>query len=157
MTRNALILVAAAGSLLLLAGAFAFQAMGYLPCEMCWWQRYPHVAAVVIGLAALATRGPVLPALGALAALTTSLLGVFHSGVEQHWWAGPAACTGNGGLAVDDLLSTDGPRLVMCDQVSWEMWGLSMPSWNAVLSLALVVVWVMAARRSAAPGLSRAA
>jgi disulfide bond formation protein DsbB len=47
------------------------------------------------------------------------------------------------------LLSTaDAPALVMCDQVAWALGGLSMASWNAVISLALVVVWAMAARRA---------
>ena len=157
MSRNALILAAAGGSVLLLAGAFAFQAMGYLPCAMCWWQRWPHMAAVVIGLLALLARGPALPTLGALAALSTALIGAFHTGVERDWWEGPASCTGNGGLDGGSLLSVEGPRLVMCDQVSWALWGLSMPSWNALLSLVLVVLWVLAARRSDAPRLSRAA
>lgn len=157
MSRNVLIIAAVGGSVLLLAGAFLFQAMGYLPCAMCWWQRYPHMAAIAIGVLALALRGPVLPALGAMAALSTALLGVFHTGVERDWWQGPASCTGSGGLASGDLLSMEGPRLVMCDQVSWAMWGLSMPSWNALLSLALVAIWVLAARRSFDAAVTRAA
>jgi disulfide bond formation protein DsbB len=157
LSRNALILAAAGGSVLLLAGAFVFQAMGYLPCAMCWWQRFPHMAAIVVGALALSVRGPLLPALGALAALATALIGIFHTGVERDWWQGPASCTGNGGLTSGDLLSMDGPRLVMCDQVSWALWGLSMPSWNALLSLALVALWVAAALRSPAPALTRAA
>ena len=33
----------------LLAGAYGSQYIGGLfPCEMCWWQRYPHFAAVAI-------------------------------------------------------------------------------------------------------------
>jgi disulfide bond formation protein DsbB len=159
LSRNTLILAAAGGSVLLLAGAFAFQAAGYLPCAMCWWQRYPHMAAIAIGAAALATRGPLLPALGALAALSTALIGLFHTGVERNWWEGPASCTGGGleaGLS-GGLLSMEGPRLVMCDQVSWALWGLSMPSWNALLSLALVLPWVLAARHSPAPALTRPA
>jgi disulfide bond formation protein DsbB len=152
VTRNSLVFIAAAGSAALLAGAFVFQALGYLPCAMCLWQRWPHLAAVLIGAVALAVPGRLLPWLGALAALTTGLLGVFHSGVEQHWWQGPTSCTGSGGglgsLAGGDLLATTGPRLIMCDQISWQFLYLSMPTWNAVFSLALVVVWIMAARRA---------
>ncbi len=152
MTRNSLVFIAAAGSAALLAGAFVFQALGYPPCAMCLWQRWPHLAAVLIGAVALAVPGRLLPWLGALAALTTGLLGVFHSGVEQHWWQGPTSCTGSGGglgsLAGGDLLATTGPRLIMCDQISWQFLYLSMPTWNAVFSLALVVVWIMAARRA---------
>ena len=39
---------------LLLGGAYLSQyGFGLYPCEMCWWQRYPHFAAV--GLALLST------------------------------------------------------------------------------------------------------
>jgi disulfide bond formation protein DsbB len=40
----------------------------------------------------------------------------------------------------------DGPALVLCDQVSWAFLGLSMASWNAILSALLVLVWLRAAR-----------
>lgn len=151
MSRNALILAAGLGSALLLAGAYVFQALGYPPCPMCWWQRYPHFAAVPIALLALWVRGPVFPWLGALAALTTAGLGVMHTGVERHWWTINTSCTGSGGLgglSGADLLSTDAPRVIMCDQVSWALFGISMPSWNAIFSALLVVLWVMAALRS---------
>ena len=145
--RNTLILLAAGGSALLLASAFVFQFLGYLPCEMCLWQRWPHAAAVAIGAAALAVPGRVLPVLGALAAAITSGIGVFHAGVEKGWWPGPSSCTGGGGGALSgDLLSTDGPRLIMCDQISWEMLGISMAGWNALLSAILVILWIAAAR-----------
>lgn len=150
LTRNALIFAAAGGSSALLAGAFLFQAIGYAPCPMCWWQRYPHFVAVAIGVLALLLSGPRLPVVGALAALTTSALGVLHTGVERDWWDVQTSCTGGdmGDLSGADLLSTDAPRAVMCDQVAWELFGLSMASWNALFSALLVVLWILAARRS---------
>ena len=151
MTRTTLILAAAGGSLALLAGAYVFQALGYPPCELCWWQRYPHFAALAIGVLALLVRGPVLPALGALAAATTAGIGVYHSGVERHWWPGPSACTGSGDLTQmsgSDLLAVDGPQIVMCDQISWQFLGLSMATWNAIFSLVLVILWIRAVRAS---------
>ena len=150
MTRTTLIIAAAYGSLALLAGAFLFQALGYPPCPMCWWQRYPHMAAVAIGALALVVRGALLPWLGALATLTTTGLGVLHTGVERNWWDIQTSCTGGdlSGLSGSDLLSTEAPRIVMCDQVAWELVGLSMASWNAIFSIALVVLWILAARAS---------
>ncbi len=152
MARTKLIMIAAGGSALLLLGAFAFQHIGGLaPCKMCLWQRWPHAAAVLIGAAALAMRGPALPVMGALAALTTAIIGGFHAGVEQGWWEGPASCTGGnglGGMSGADLLSMGGPTgIVMCDEIAWQMLGLSMASWNMLASLALALLWVMAARR----------
>ncbi len=155
MTRTALIILAAGGSAALLLGAFGFQLLGYAPCQMCLWQRWPHAAAVLIGLLALALPGRILPILGALAALTTAGIGVFHTGVERGWWEGITACAGAGdigGLSGADLLDTSrevGPPLIRCDEVAWEFLWLSMASWNAILSLALAFIWIAAARRSA--------
>jgi len=136
---------AAAGSFVLLAGAFLFQAFGYPPCAMCLWQRWPHVIAITIGVLAFFLPMRALAYLGSLAAAATSGIGIFHTGVEKDWWEGPSSCTGTGGmdgLSGADLLSTDGPRVVMCDVVSWQMLGLSMASWNAVFSAVLVVLWI---------------
>ncbi|MEY8841295.1 disulfide bond formation protein B, partial [Cribrihabitans sp. XS_ASV171] len=119
--RNFLILLAAGGSLALLGGAFFFQALGWAPCAMCLWQRWPHAAAIAIGALGLVLPGPILPALGGLAAATTASLGLYHSGVERDWWEGPSSCTGDagalGGLSGDSLLpgASDAPALVLCD------------------------------------------
>ncbi len=152
MTARALILAAAAGSAALLLGAYVFQALGYAPCKMCLWQRWPHMAAIAIGLVGCLRPCWPIAMLGGLAALATAGLGLYHTGVENGWWAGPASCSGGaslGGIAGGDLLSTDTvDKVVMCDQVSWSLAGLSMASWNAAFSLALAFLWISALRRS---------
>ncbi len=151
MSRNVLILLATLGSAGLLAGALGFQYIGLLaPCHLCLQQRYPHAAAVLIGLLALAFRARLLPWLGALAALSTAGLGAYHTGVERHWWPGPDTCTSGpiSQLSAKDLLAQiQAAPVVQCDQVAWQMFGLSMASWNMLASLALVGVWILAARR----------
>lgn len=149
MTRTQLTFLAAGGSFALLAGAFGFQAIGYPPCEMCLWQRWPHAAAIAIGALALLIWRPAAPLLllGALAAATTGGIGLYHAGVERGWWEGPASCSGAGGGLGDDLLSTDIATVVMCDDVVWSLFGLSMASYNALISFALAAVWVLAAGR----------
>jgi len=150
VTRRTLILIAAAGSFALLAGAFIFQAMGYAPCQMCLWQRWPHAAAILLGALGAVFPRAIIAAAGALAALTTGLIGVYHAGVEWKLWEGPSSCTGTGGLSGlsgADLLATDIPEtLVMCDEIVWSLLGLSMAGWNAALSLVLVVIWLAAIR-----------
>jgi disulfide bond formation protein DsbB len=156
MTRQGLLVtLAAGGSLALLLGALAFQYIGGLaPCQLCLWQRWPHAAAVVIGALALAMPGRVLPLLGALAALTSAGIGLFHTGVERGWWEGLASCSAGSisGLDVNDLLdpTVEIAAVVRCDEVAWQMLGLSMASWNALASLALAVLWIMAATQSRA-------
>ncbi len=152
MTRNLMITLAAGGSAALLAGAYLFQFLGYPPCQMCLWQRWPHVAAIIIGILAVSMPGKVMPILGALAAGITGALGVFHTGVERDWWDGPSSCSGGGGLnglSGTDLLAIEGPAVIMCDVVSWEFLTLSMASWNALASFALMIGWIIAVRLSA--------
>jgi disulfide bond formation protein DsbB len=147
--RQFLMVLAASGSAALLGGAYVFQFFGYPPCAMCLWQRWPHGAAIIIGLLALMFPARILAALGALAAATTAGIGLYHTGVEKDWWEGPTSCTGSGGLdglALDQLLpSSDGPALVLCDQVSWQFLTLSMATWNAAFSFLLVLIWLRAA------------
>jgi len=43
-------MMAGAGALSLLLGALGFQYLAHLPpCEICHWQRWPHIAAAAIG------------------------------------------------------------------------------------------------------------
>ncbi|SES21759.1 Disulfide bond formation protein DsbB [Tranquillimonas rosea] len=153
MTAKRLIQLAALGSALLLGGAFVFQALGYPPCKLCLWQRWPHAAAILLGLVGTFVPARWVAGLGGLAAATTSLFGVYHTGVERGWWEGPTSCTGDGGglsgMSGADLLSTEGASgVIMCDEVAWAFAGLSMASWNAILSALLVMVWVLALRRA---------
>ncbi|MGL4236457.1 disulfide bond formation protein B [Tabrizicola sp.] len=151
MTRQNLILIATSGSVGLLGGAFAFQYIGGLaPCQLCLWQRWPHAAAILIGVVALATGWRGLAWLGVLAALAAAGLGVFHVGVEQLWWEGLATCTAGSieGISTADLLNpaADVAAPVRCDEIAWSMFGISMAGWNVILSVVLAGVWVKAAR-----------
>jgi disulfide bond formation protein DsbB len=147
-------MLAAGGSVALLAGAFIFQALGYPPCALCLWQRWPHAAAIAIGGLSLLLPYAALPIAGALAALATSGVGLYHTGVERTWWEGPTTCTASplGQLSPQELMEQimTAP-LIRCDEVAWSFVGLSMASWNAILSLALAGLWLAAARASHNP------
>lgn len=148
--RN-LILLAAGGSAAMMLGALAFQHLGEMaPCKLCLWQRWPHVIAIGFGILALLVAPRVMALGGMLAALTTAGIGIYHTGVERGWWEGPTTCTAGDAtrLSTDDLLAQImAAPLVRCDEVPWEMFTLSMASWNAVVSLGLAAIWVLAWRR----------
>lgn len=142
-------IVAILGSGALLGGALYFQyAMGLAPCEMCHWQRWPHMVAIAAGALAVASFAwPRLALVFLLTAITalvvTSALGIFHVGVEYHWWEGPQTCSGNipRGLTSEQLKKyLFGARMVRCDETAWSLWGISMAGWNAILSAALAFV-----------------
>lgn len=147
---NALIL---AGSAALLGGALAFQYVGGLaPCEMCIWQRWPHVAALVLGLVAWALRSNrAVVALAALAMLLSGLIGGFHAGVEQHWWEGPTACSAGfaGGTTAEIMAQVLATPLVRCDAIAWSLFGVSMAGWNFIVSTLIAggALWLLLKRR----------
>ena len=156
LDRATLITLAAAGSAAVLAAAFAFQHIGGLaPCKLCIWQRWPYAVAVVLGLIGMAAPRAAIAYAGAAAALTTSAIGLYHTGVERKWWEGPSTCTGGNSedlsaMTGSELLSLDGgTAIVMCDEVAWSLMGLSMASWNALIGLGLAALWIAAARRPA--------
>ena len=133
----------------MLLGALAFQHLGGMaPCKLCIWQRWPHGIAIVIGVLALALPGPVLPVLGLLAALATAGVGVYHTGVERGWWEGPTTCTSGSisGLSTEELLDQimNAP-LVRCDDIVWQMFGLTMANLNSIFSFVFALLWIRVA------------
>src|SRR6185312_14751165 len=74
--------------LALLAGALGSQYLGGLyPCEMCWWQRYAHMAALIPAALAFTAhaetaRSRALTLLAALGIAVSGAIGVYHAGVE---------------------------------------------------------------------------
>ncbi|MCA0204345.1 MAG: disulfide bond formation protein B [Proteobacteria bacterium] len=145
--------LAGLGSAALLGGALFFQyVVGLAPCDLCILQRWPHLVAFILGIVVWFFPRAWLMGLGALAAATASGLGIYHTGVERGWWEGPAACSGTVDVttltpqqALEAIMSAP---VVRCTDVAWEMLGLSMASWNAILSAVLVGVWLIAMRRA---------
>lgn len=118
----------------LLGGAYVAQyVFGLPPCEMCWWQRYPHFAALALGMAAFVVKPPqVWTALAGLAILTSGLIGGFHAGVEYHWWEGITACSKPPGAL--DMMDFSTDKLVRCDAAPWTLFGISLAGFNFLIS-----------------------
>ena len=133
--------------LALLGGAYISEyGFGLYPCEMCWWQRYAHFAALALALLALALRGNrALVALAATAIAVSGALGALHAGVEYGWWQGFTACTSQvvqGGNPLDAIMNAP---IVRCDEVQWKLFGISQAGWNFLFSggAALAIVWLL--------------
>ena len=139
--------------LALLGGALLSEYVGKLyPCEMCWWQRYPHGVAILLAGAALlsplsAPRTRVLTLLAAFAVAVSGLIGVFHAGVEYGWWEGLTSCSTGGATSLDDIMAVP---LIRCDQVQWTLLGISLAGFNAIFSLGGALAITLLARRKSA-------
>ena len=115
---------------------------GVAPCKLCLWQRLPHGAVIVIGVGALLWfREPrerlFLTWLAAITFAVGAVIALYHSGVEQHWFAGPRSCSGDSSLnsaqSIDELrgMLLAAP-VVRCDEIPLSLFGLSIAAWNAL-------------------------
>ena len=150
LTSRQLAILAGAGSALLLITALIFQSVGYVPCELCILQRWPHLAAAIIGAVLIFIDSKLLRWAGALAAGLATAFAIYHAGVEYQWWKGPVACTGgiDGmlNMSTQDLMAQlQSAPVTRCDQPQWYFLGLTMAGWNAICSAILTGMWLRSA------------
>ena len=134
-------------------GALGFEHIGgYIPCALCLMQRDPYYYGIPVAAAAALsgflggpawlTRG--LLAIAGVMMLVGAGLGVYHAGVEWHFWEGPATCataaqgvTQNAGDLLSDLNAKTPPS---CSDASFRFLGLSFAGWNVIASLILAAI-----------------
>ena len=134
----------------LLAGAYIGQYFFRLfPCEMCWWQRYAHFAALACALLAMAlSTKRALVVLAGAALLVAGLLGGYHAGVEYHWWEGITHCATAvkfGGDPLDAIMRAPNIR---CDEPQWSLFGVSLAGFNFLISTGAALVIFGLVRRA---------
>src|SRR5262249_62133193 len=148
--------VAIAGGAAILGAWFFQYVLGYMPCALCYEQRYPYYFAIPLALMVVlgdqygASRKVLIGAMVAIALgmLWNAYLGVYHSGVEWKLWAGPTDCA----ATLSDIGASGGLRgklesihISRCDEAAWRFLGISLAGYNAVISLALAAVAAWAA------------
>lgn len=136
--------IAGAYGLAMILGALFFQhVVGVAPCEMCYWQRWPHEAAGVIGLSgfgliaagALDKKwGTTIAVLTLLAIALSGSIGLYQAGVEWKFLPGPSSCTGDR-IVFKGLADLNTAPVVRCDVAAWRLFGLSLAGYNAIFSL----------------------
>jgi disulfide bond formation protein DsbB len=141
-------IAAGTGALALIMGALGFQYLvGLAPCEMCHWQRWPHIAAAIVGI----IGGGFMPRRYSFYLVTVVILlelisgsvGLYQTGMQYHVLPGPSACS------VDHpyVLGSNAPVQVRCDVPTWFFLGLALPAWNAILSFLIAGLAALALTR----------
>ncbi len=155
-------LLLALGMAVVVGTALGFQYIGgYIPCALCLLQRQPYYYAIPIAIfGALASLFGLPNWIGRALLLAAGMLmvvgagmGVYHAGVEWHFWAGPATCstsagsmTQNAGDLLTELNTITGPS---CTDAALRVLGLSFAGWNVIASLILAAFAFIGVRRSA--------
>ena len=124
---------------------------GFAPCSLCLIQRYPHmlVAITSVWLIFFRTHNFFLYPVNTLVIALSIILASYHVGVEQNVFQGPQSCSSSNLSLVSEksaeallkeILNT---AVVRCDEVTWSFMGLSMATWNLILSIALFIGWTV--------------
>lgn len=134
----------------ILGAALFFQfVLGYQPCQLCLYQRYPYL--VVIGFAILAhlfrhrediqskraARGFLVIILILL--IFEVFLAAHHIGVEQGYWEAFTSCVGasfDPNASPEEIFNQMPERVVLCDERRTFL-GISFAEYNIVLSALL--------------------
>ncbi len=140
------------GSLATIGGAWFIElVLGVKPCHLCLIGRIPHYVGIAVGVVAVWTNLPSRPkwlgrsalALLAVVLLVGTVIAAYHSGVEFGIFTGPTDCTGplDKPVAIQDFLKQlQTVKIIRCDEVAMRIFGFSLASWNAVISLGLAGV-----------------
>ncbi|MBO0664549.1 disulfide bond formation protein B [Jiella sp. MQZ9-1] len=145
------------GMTITVGSALLFQYVGgYIPCALCLKERLPYYVAVPIALVAFVlaagrapapiTRGLIL--LIGVIMLISVALGVYHAGVEWHFWPGPTGCSqvGGGDLSSGNLLADiDAVHPPSCDAAAGRFIGISFAGWNAIVSALFAAIGLRSA------------
>ena len=125
-------------ALALILGALGFQYIAHFPpCEMCHWQRWPLIAAAILGiLGPFVIKGDTrwLAFVTVLLVAISGAIGFYQAGVEWHFFPGPEACTGTF-HPFNGLNDLNKPGEVRCDVAAWRLFGISLAGYNAAISL----------------------
>jgi disulfide bond formation protein DsbB len=138
-----------AGALALILGALGFQYLGHIaPCEMCHWQRWPHIAAAVIGLlgALVWKKDARALAVATIALVAVSgLIGAYQWGMQAGLLPGPSACTAAHAYVMG---SNAPPPEVSCNAVTWSLFGLSLAAYNAIFAFLIAGTGALLLKRN---------
>ena len=142
-------LIASVGTL----GSVFTAEYGFLlkPCVLCVYQRWPYAGIIAIAVLAYILRDRIsavyFQAAAALSFAVTAGVGAFHVGVEKGWWKGTSECVADTSatLSLDELRAQImSAPLVKCDEVAWELFGISMAGYNFLFAAAMTIFMVLA-------------
>ena len=119
---------------------------GALPCDLCITQRWFHGAIIgysfiiILIINKILISNKLLVLVVAILWLSSSLAGLYHFGIEMNFWTGPDGCSSNIDFSKDTLTYLLNKSPIKCDEVMFEIFGLSLAGWNALASFIIFLL-----------------
>lgn len=147
-SRNLLIFLTLSSIFALIFAYISQYVFGLQPCELCFWQRKPFFAIII--LSAIFLTIPQLKKFQNLAIkisllllLINSAIAFYHAGVEKKVFKGLSSCASNleNITKIEDLkLALEKTKSVRCDKPQFVLLGISMAGWNFIYCLGLAII-----------------
>jgi len=133
-------------SIIALASAFFIEyVLGHQPCNLCILERIPYVIAIIIVILnyKYVHLEKYFLFLLILIFLFATILSIYHLGIEQGFIKESLVCdlkNGSNLLSKQDILKQLEQKNVSCQDVTFKMFGLSLTSYNIIISLLISII-----------------
>ena len=128
-------------SILALASAFFIEyILGHQPCNLCIFERIPYLLAIIIILLNFKFNQfeKFFILLLVIVFLFGAILSLYHLGIEQGFIQESLVCdlkSGSNLLSKEEILKQLQEKNVSCKDVTFKIFGLSLTSYNILISL----------------------
>ena len=143
-SKNLLIKLIFLISIVALASAFFIEyKLGHQPCNLCILERIPYLLAILLILLNYKFNHleKYFILLLILIFLTSTILSVYHFAIEQGFIEESLVCdlkNGSNLLSKEDILRQLQEKNVSCKDVTFKILGLSLTSYNIIISILIV-------------------
>ena len=132
-------------SILALASAFFIEyILGHQPCNLCIFERIPYLLAIIIILLNFKFNQfeKFFIFLLTIVFLFGAILSLYHLGIEQGFIQESLVCdlkSGSNLLSKEEILKQLQEKNVSCKDVTFKIFGLSLTSYNILISLLISI------------------
>ena len=144
-SKNLLIKLIFLISIIALVSAFFIEyALGHQPCNLCILERIPYLLAIIIILLnfKFSHYEKFFILLLSIIFLAGTIISLYHLGIEQGFVQESLVCdlkSGSNLLSKEEILKQLQEKNVSCKDVTFKIFGLSLTSYNILISLLITV------------------
>ena len=127
--------------------------LGHEPCNLCKIERIPYIGAIILGslIIFINKLEKTILILILLLFIFGTLTSIYHVGIEHGFFEESLLCdlgTNNEIQNTEELLKTLENTTVSCKEVTFRILGLSLATFNAVLSFFISVIILVILRKN---------
>ena len=126
---------------------FIEYALGHQPCSLCLIERVPYILSIVLIFISYKFKKSekFIVLLLTLTFIFSFLISIYHFGIEQGFFEESSVCAIKNTadiISKEELLKSLSKNAVICKDVTFRIFGLSLTSVNIVVSLIIIIILI---------------